>query len=317
MSKAGLLAEAAGPPLTGPPRTLRELLDQAVTAYPNNRAVISVYQHTSYLSEESSVDQGESLIWTYAQLDEKAEQLATSLSTRGIHSGMRIAAFVPNSAEWALLFWASIKLRTTFVPLDERALSRTEEVHHYLDVTKPSALFVSKATSAQILLKQNFSDISKISVKAITQGPPMQETGWEALGDLLSRQSIDPILIHQRKRHCPDINDIHEKTFDLSELDSTLYISFTSGTSGLPKACPMTHYNFWAAEAGVNQCNARDPTSRVAVCAPLSAAMGIFNTLRRFLGGATVIIPSPTFDAEMALEAIDKLECTHTNSIIP
>ena len=56
---------------------------------------------------------------------------------------MRIAVFLPNGAEWALLFWASVKLGSIFVSLDERAVPRKDEVHHFFDVTKPCAIFVS------------------------------------------------------------------------------------------------------------------------------------------------------------------------------
>ena len=58
---------------------------------------------------------------------------------------MRIAVFLPNGAEWALLFWASVKIGSIFVSLDERAVPRKDEVHHFFDLTKPCAIFVSSS----------------------------------------------------------------------------------------------------------------------------------------------------------------------------
>ncbi|KAL8676904.1 MAG: hypothetical protein Q9186_006616 [Xanthomendoza sp. 1 TL-2023] len=189
MSQSAILAEAAGPPLNETPRTLRDLLQRTVAASPSNRAVLSLYQDPARFPAASNTGDANSfLVWTYEELVEKANRLARSLSAQGIRQGMRLAVFLPNGAEWALLFWASIKLGTIFVSLDERAMPRRDEIHHYLDIVKPSALFVSTASNARTLVEQNPSDVNSIMFKATTNSTGSTMNGWENLEDLLSNQ---------------------------------------------------------------------------------------------------------------------------------
>lgn len=101
----------------------------------------------------------EHLIWTYQQLDEASNLLARVLRTRGIGKGMRIAAFLFNSAEWALLFWSSLKLGAVFVSLDARSVARQEEVQHYLKVIVPAVLVVGDDSAAATMQRNNALDL--------------------------------------------------------------------------------------------------------------------------------------------------------------
>ena len=125
------------------------------------------------------------LSWTYQQLDDKAEKLASSLFARGLRPGMRIALFLPNGAEWALLFWASVKLGSIFVSLDERAVPRKDEVHHFFDVTKPCAIFVSTAANARGLMDHTCLDLGEMATKVFTEPASTAVLGEESLADCL------------------------------------------------------------------------------------------------------------------------------------
>ena len=319
-------AEAAGRLLTGYPRTMRDMLLETATTYGSNHAVVSMYQRTNSTSEDSQgSEQAECLTWTYQQLNEEAEGLASSLFARGIRPGMRFAVFLQNSVEWAVLFWASVKLGTAFVPLDARAVSRKDEVHHYLSITNPSALFVGDGATARIMQENNYSDLDTIAMKAIA-GPSLpQLAGWTTLDALLAKDAnvkeADSMFqemqkndeAHHESSGHPNTDGAHNLPNHQTEsdLDRILYILFTSGTSSLPKACPLTDRNIWASTMAAEDVDPIDQSSIIVQHAPPSHSMGIVNMIHAWTNGAKLVIPSPTFDAKRTLEAIDRFKCTH------
>ena len=105
MSSQFQLAEDAGPFITKEdPRVLRERLAEVVARFPNERAIVSMYQQNDSDAAYVGIGNGHGdgpvrpyLIWTYTQLDSKAERLARTLyKSHGIRSGVRIAAFLPS-----------------------------------------------------------------------------------------------------------------------------------------------------------------------------------------------------------------------------
>ena len=105
MSSHLQLAEDAGPCFKKEdPRVLRERLAEVVARFPNQRAIVSMYQSNDGDAASSSIgnrynddDPRPYLTWTYAQLDSKADRLARMLYRyHGIRSGVRIVAFLPS-----------------------------------------------------------------------------------------------------------------------------------------------------------------------------------------------------------------------------
>lgn len=326
MLKPRILADAAGPPVVGHPQMLCKTFQQVAAVYPDNRAVVSMYQGVARSSDNLNASKEDSLTWTYAQLNEKAEKLALKLSARGIQPGMRLAVFLPNSAEWTLLYWASVKLGSVFISLDAHAVQREKEVHHYLDTTKPSALFVTSPAIAQMLLERNSSDIKDITLKVITEPTVSQIDGWdnwehlfpEELGSLNGHQplyeetcsgsiaastSSDPIL--------PTSSDDEVRNQTQNNLGSDVHIVFTSGSSGLPKACSITNKNIWAAAVAADNCDPKCNTDVVMAVAPPSHTMGLCYMLHTWMNGAALVIPAPAFEAKTTLDAIASMKCTH------
>lgn len=58
--------------------------------------------------------------YTYAELGNLVQRLATSLSQRGIQSGDRVAFLLPNCLEIVLCYYACFKVGAVVVPLNTR-----------------------------------------------------------------------------------------------------------------------------------------------------------------------------------------------------
>ena len=328
------LAEAAGPPLTGVPCTLRKLLDEASTTHAHKRAVVSMYQAWDNLpSLVADPDKGFPAL-TYQQLSDAANKITSTLSsTHKIKPGMRVAACLYNSIEFLLLFWASVKLGTVFVSLDARAIGRKDEIRHYFEVTKPSVLLVSDDSAATTLEKTNSQELENIPLKIVMQHS-CTINGWQGFRSLLTpcpqTNSRRVASAHNIKEDTPVDKgmvdelqmcvqsaeaNLHplEHNFSNLEKDDIVYIMFTSGTSGLPKACPLTNGNLWAGITGARLHRPVDPFSIVVHHTAPSHAMGMSGLIYQLVNGSTLVIPSPTFDINASLTAIEKFQCTHMN----
>ena len=94
-------------------------------------------------------------------------------------------------------------------------------------------------------------------------------------------------------------------------LNATVYILFTSGTSGLPKACPSHEQEYLGLVYGFHR------TLPAFLHKPdndqlsSSHSMGLSSMIHVWIHGATAVVPSPAFDARRTLEAIEKMNCTH------
>ena len=292
------LAEAHGLPLEGDRLSMRSMLAEAVQKHPGSQAVVSLYQRPqSALGIEPSTDQ-KFLIWTYDQLNKQADRLAASLWQHGISQGDRVAVFLFNGAEWALLFWACVKLGATFVPLDPRSVSRMEEVRRYLQIAKPVMVVVGDGLTAEAMQRNNATELHSANLKLVADLQGKYANGWTSLKDIF----LAPDQLQ------PGLTAIKEIQIDM---DEDVFIVFTSGTSSLPKACPHKNTNLWAAwaaTASLLDANSSDlllqhlPPSHIFACADM---------IRHWIAGAAVVYASEYFDAGATLNAIEKLQCTH------
>lgn len=213
-----------------------------------------------------------------------------------------MAVFLPNSARWVLLFWAVVKLGAALVPFDARAVGRKDEVRHYLGVSKSTAIFVSHASAADMLQKNNALDIGMIVQKVIVQPGPEEATGWTSLDDLTPKHTgideghTDPQPANSQGRHLArainggdDNSNGSSKLWPESRMGNILYIIFPSGTSSLPKTCPLTNKNLWAAGLAGDALDALDHADLVLQQAPPSHSMGISGMIHASRNGATVV----------------------------
>ena len=293
------LAEASGPLCTGPPQPLRAMFTSAARKYPENTAVTSLYQRCMPGVCNESPNTKDHLSWTYQQLDEASNLLATVLRTRGIGKGMRIAAFLFNSAEWALLFWSSLKLGAVFVSLDARSVARQEEVQHYLRVIEPAVLVVGDDSAAATIQRNNALDLPDSVLRlVVSSGKPILDK-WASLHDILVKAGS------KDKKGVP-IDEVQ-----LDTMEDVVLIVFTSGTSGLPKACPHTNKTLWTTYHAVLSLRPFWPSDVVAQHLPPSHIFACLDMVQCWSDAATVVYTSQNFDAKATLEAIEKLQCTY------
>ncbi|KAI4242222.1 MAG: hypothetical protein LQ352_007274, partial [Teloschistes flavicans] len=248
------------------------------------------------------------IVWTYSDLHIRVNALAAALHGLGIQKGDAIAAFLDNRAEWAMLFWTSIRLDTVFVPLDPRTIKSREEITHILSVTKPAVLVVLDEGTADSL-RQNFTDlIAPIAVRIVLfrQGKEVDDS-WMSMEEFMS---LSGTLNNEREMAASNHVTKIAVPSPSNDLDIPALVIFTSGTTSLPKAALLTYSNIVAAAFAFRQVRHLGFESVLLQHLPVFHSWSICMSLAVWLSGGTIVYPSRNFDARATISGIEKETCT-------
>jgi long-chain acyl-CoA synthetase len=189
--------------------SLGEALRDGILTYKTNVALIEVDRHR------------EKAKYTYTELRRASEQLAGHLEGAGFQPGDRFAIILSNQSKWVIGGLGALWAGATLVPLDYK-LTPKEQLH-LLAHAKPKVLFV-EYPAWRLLLKEDLSALERTRV-IVTEAPERADVGpahrYESL-------SAGPFKFVQRAR------------------EDVACIVYSSGTSGDPKGCQLTHENYLA-----------------------------------------------------------------------
>src|SRR5437763_11074233 len=116
-------ADRGGRATMGSAATLAELVADVATTDPDKAAIIVGDQSISY-----------------AQLDELIERAANGLAACGVRPGDRVALMVPNCPEFAIAYYAILRLGAIAVPVN--VLYKSAEIAHVLGDSAARAMVV-------------------------------------------------------------------------------------------------------------------------------------------------------------------------------
>ena len=208
---------------------------------------------------------------TYRELAEAIVHTARGLRARGIGHGQRIALLGPNSPEWIIAYLGSVMSGAVAVPLDPQAAAAATAAA--LAHAAPRAVITTRAQR-----------------DTLARGVGSGVRFW-----LLDGTGDDGVATLRTSGTGGDLPRV-----DPEDLASLL---FTSGTTGTPKAVPLTHANLAANVSELLAARLIDPAERVLLPLPLHHTypntVGLLTTLAT---GATVVLPAGVSGPEI-LEA--------------
>jgi long-chain acyl-CoA synthetase len=151
--------------------------------------------------------------WTYAEVATTVQRLAGGLVRTGIEPGEHVLLLAKNRPEWVLACLAVINTGATVVPLDTQIVPATLE--HVLRDSGARFIFTTSDHLSDLDNVQHDTTVQPFLLDA-EQG---DERGWRAL---LTDEDVPLPAV---------------------EPDSIAALFYTSGTTGVPKGVPLTHYN--------------------------------------------------------------------------
>ncbi|MDA8371028.1 MAG: (2,3-dihydroxybenzoyl)adenylate synthase [Nocardiopsaceae bacterium] len=237
--------------------------------------------------------------WTYAELDERADRLATGLARLGLKAGDRVVVQLPNRPEVFEVVFALFRLGA--LPVYALPAHRLAEIGYLCSFTEAAALVITD-TDAGFDYRDMAADVraqvggpDHILVAGSTGGSP----GLTALEDLRA-DAADPAVLA-----APDPSDV-------------AFLQLSGGTTGLPKLIPRTHDDYlYSVRASADICGLTPATVYLGALPivhnfPMSSPgfLGVFH-----VGGTVVLAPDPS--PATCLELIEAERVTHTAVVPP
>ncbi|MHA1733948.1 MAG: AMP-binding protein [Promethearchaeota archaeon] len=257
--------------------SMGELLDDTVAKYPKGYAIYFL---------ETFV--------TYEQLKKYVDSFATALYQRGIRKGDVVALVLPNCIQYTVAYYAVVKLgaivtgiNPTYKPL---------EVLHQLDEVNAKALVcldsLWESMVAPIASKLDLSFVVSTNIADLARGMGGMKI---FLGKLLKKipkgKIPGAINFKEMVKTRPSLPEV-----DIDPLNDPGVYMMTGGTTGVPKAAVITHYN---AVSNALQCKwwlfDQEPGMAVVGVLPMfhSFAMTVVQNTSIAIGGYTILFPRP------------------------
>jgi fatty-acyl-CoA synthase len=280
-------------PLLG--ETIGECLDRVAAAHPDEEALVSIPR---------------GLRFTYSEFVRVVDRAAKAFLKLGIRRGDRVAIWSINNYEWVVAQFATARIGAVLVNINPAY--RTHELEYVLKESRARALLLIESFKSSNYLEM-FYEVCP-DARSAEPGhldswrfPHLRSVifiGSEQHHGMLTRRSfaelgdeLDDKLLRDEEAHL--------------DIDDVVNIQYTSGTTGFPKGVLLTHSNLLNNAYSVGQLLGLTPADRVCVPVPFYHCFGmVISNLGAITHGATIVIPSPSFDAAATLRAVDQERCT-------
>ncbi len=257
-----------------PGERLEARYERTVTHCPHNLAVVD--------------NRGRKL--THKQLWQRAGDLAARLSQRGIGSGDRVLVYVPNWAEWQIVFLAVLRINA--VPASIPITTDAGTLAYATDLIQARLLIAGDTHGKQ--------DLAVIANSAVAQ----------------SEQRPDLLLLSGQGDFswAGDPNTIPDLVPAIPELD---HVMFTSSTTGRPKAVMHTADTLTALNQTFTERFSLGPDQPIFMASPLGHSVGAYHGARLALFTGAPLVLQDRWEPQAALAMIEEHQCAFTAAATP
>jgi fatty-acyl-CoA synthase len=265
--------------------TIGNYLDEVAAQYPDTEALVVCHQD---------------IRWTYAEFNQKVDELAAGLLQLRIKPGDRVGIWGLNSYEWVLTQMATAKIGAILVCINPAY--RLFELEYALNKSGCRAII-----SAEQFKSSKYLEMLYALAPSLKMCPPgkLRSVKLPKL-EMVIRMGEDksPGMLNFSDVCAAGREEDRKRLKELKkELrpDDPINIQFTSGTTGSPKGATLTHCNIlnngYLTGAGMKL----SPSDRVCIPVPLYHCFGmVLGNLAVFAHGATAMfvteLSHPDFD---------------------
>jgi fatty-acyl-CoA synthase len=314
---AGASAVGAAPDGVWPRRLPRELVVPETSLWFN--LVVSAARFprkAAYQFLGRSVD--------YASLKAQAEAVAGWLQSVGVGAGDRVAVYMQNCPQYAAAVYGVLRADAVVVPVNP--MNKAEEFKHY--ITDPQLrVVICSAELAPVVEVANAAlpepdRAAHLLVTAYSDAlPPRAELAGDlplppAMIDWLYSAAPEAPANASMRWHCwtdmlaaARVPGPHR-----AGPDDLAILPYTSGTTGLPKGCLLTHRNVMHNSVGTAWLHASAEAVSLGVVPMFHITGHLYAIHSPLYTGATVVL-MPRWDRELAAALIARHRVTHWTCI--
>lgn len=231
--------------------------------------------------------------WDYGSLIDRVESLAGTWTRAGIVSRDKLFVFVDNSsaADWTLLFWLAARLGLTFMPLDPAIFHRPDELKSMISLLKPAAIVV-----------QDDDCVSKWDAIELSYTTKLLQVCSESTQSGPDWQPLDHVEASAPEAPLPETGPDH-----------VAIIMNTSGSTSLPKCCPVTVRTLATEIRQYHSMHNSCFTSATKhlVSTSVSRPISYLACVNTWTAGGAAVFTGGAFDAALTFRALDEAKCTH------
>ena len=272
-------------PLLG--ETIGKNFEKTAAAWPDTEALVVRHQR---------------IRWTWAELRRHVNAFAAGLLARGLQRGDRVGIWSPNNAEWIIAQFATAEAGLILVNINPAY--RSTELEHVLRTSGCRALITAlRFKSADYLALVRAMPVERVPELRTLILIGEAENGTVAFDEVVrDGERLDAVELVAR---------MHSVQFD-----DAVNIQFTSGTTGAPKGATLTHHNILNNALFVALGMDLQQGDRLCVPVPLYHCFGmVMSSLACVTRGATIVLPSESFDPLATLEGVEAERCTHIHGV--
>jgi long-chain acyl-CoA synthetase len=216
---------------------------------------------------------------TYAEMNRRVDSLATGLSAAGLKSGEVCVLMMPNSINWATVYYALAKLGSVVLPIN--FLYRVGELQHIFRDSGARAFIGHSAHLEEA--RKVMTGLPAMDIRVADGGPA---AGFAPLEALFVDHGSFPAYPAQD--------------------DEPLAMIYTSGTTGLPKGAILTHKNLASNAMTVADMRHTEPQDVVLGVLPFFHIYGQTSTLNASIYLGLTVRLWAHFEAQEVFEAIEE-----------
>jgi acyl-CoA synthetase (AMP-forming)/AMP-acid ligase II len=228
--------------------------------------------------------------WSFRQLLERADRLASGLAGLGLSKGDRICILAQNDAEYVDLYGACARQGLIAYPINWRLTA--QEVERVLERASP-AMMVADASTLPVVGEWPRAKRGVAHWYQLGAAPPAP--GFTALSSLY-------------RDGAPPVADV--------DADDPFAVISTAAVDVIPRGAVLTHANVVTASLALIQSLGFTAADRYLLALPLFHVTALGNFVAHLhAGGANVLVAR--YDAEEALRLIDAHRITHLSDFPP
>ncbi|RKS96477.1 non-ribosomal peptide synthetase family protein [Chryseobacterium defluvii] len=219
--------------------------------YPEEETLVSLFKKQVSLFPENIAAVFQDQQISYRELDERSNQIANALLTKGIKEGMYVTVWLDRSLEWVIAILGIIKTGAAYVPVDPAYPAKRVE-------------FILSDTSAKVMITNS------LLAGLLPENKNTEVFIFDEIEDT-SGQSSSPIHI-----------TIHQ--------EALAYTIYTSGSTGNPKGVMVSHHSIQHLVTWHNQYFHVDHTSKLSLVAGLAFDISVWEIWAALTSGASIFI---------------------------